>query len=168
MSSRLPSTLQPAVIVLAVVALDRITKIYIRMRVSGWQIYPVIPGFFNIVHTENPGAAFGVLADSSSPWRGLFLVGVSLFVMLVIGFLLWRPARLGAANILLLRTGLSLIFGGAVGICGTGCCAVPSRISSNFFLALTNSPLLTSPTARSRSARRCSCSTYGTAAARLL
>jgi signal peptidase II len=115
MSSRLPSALQPAAIILAVVALDRVTKIYIRMRVSGWQIYPVIAGFFNIVHTENPGAAFGVLADSSSPWRNLFLVGVSLLVMAIIGALLWRPARLGAANTLLLRTGLSLIFGGAVG-----------------------------------------------------
>jgi signal peptidase II len=111
----LSSRLQPAAIVIALVALDRISKIYIRMRVSGWQIYPVIPGFFNIVHTENPGAAFGVLADSSSPWRSAFLVGVSVVVMAIIGALLWRPARLGAADTLLLRTGLALIFGGATG-----------------------------------------------------
>jgi len=104
-----------AAIILAVVAIDRITKMIIRMRVSGWQIDPVIPGFFNIVHTENPGAAFGVLADSSSPWRGLFLIGVSVAVMAIIGVLLWNPSRLGAADSPWLRTGLAMIFGGALG-----------------------------------------------------
>jgi len=109
------SRLQPVAIILAVVLLDRITKIYIRMRVSPWDMFAVIPGFFNIVHTENPGAAFGVFSDSNSPWRGLFLVGVSLVVMSIIGALLWRPARFGGADTALLRTGLALVFGGAAG-----------------------------------------------------
>jgi signal peptidase II len=120
MNSRLHSALQSAAIVVAVVALDRVTKIYIRMRVSAWEIHPVIPGFFNIVHTENPGAAFGVLADSTSPWRGVFLVGVSLVVMLIIGSLLWgglvwRSVRFSASDTALVRAGLAMVFAGAMG-----------------------------------------------------
>jgi signal peptidase II len=104
-----------AAIIATVVLLDRITKNYIRMRVSPWDIFPVIRGFFNIVHTENPGAAFGALSESAGPWRSVFLVGVSLAVMAVIGVILWRPARLAMADTPLLRTGLALVFGGAMG-----------------------------------------------------
>jgi signal peptidase II len=109
------SRLQPVAIILALVAFDRVTKIYIRTHVSPWDMLAVIPGFFNIVHTENPGAAFGVFSDSNSPWRSLFLVGVSLVVMAIIGALLWRPARFGTPDTLLLRTGLAFVFGGAMG-----------------------------------------------------
>ncbi len=104
-----------AAIIAGVVLLDRITKIYIRMHVSLWDISPVIPGFFNIVHTENPGAAFGVFSDADAHYRRILLVGVSLAVMAIIGTLLWRPARMGVPDGLLLRIGLSMVFGGALG-----------------------------------------------------
>jgi lipoprotein signal peptidase len=68
-------------IIALVIALDRITKIYIRDHFSPFDVRPVIAGFFNIVHTENPGAAFGMLAESPGAWRGLVLVGVSLAVI---------------------------------------------------------------------------------------
>jgi signal peptidase II len=104
-----------AAIIAAVVLIDRITKIYIRTRVSPWDIFPVIPGFFNIVHSENPGAAFGVFSDANPQYRSILLVGVSLAVMVVIGALLWRPAKMGVPESILLRIGLSMIFGGALG-----------------------------------------------------
>jgi signal peptidase II len=107
--------LRSAAIIAAVVVLDRITKNYIRMRVSSWDMFPVIPGFFNIVHTENPGAAFGALSESSGPWRSVFLVGISLVVMTIIGAILWRPARVAMSDTPLLRVGLALVFGGALG-----------------------------------------------------
>ena len=82
-------------IVALVVLIDRVTKLYIRSAFSQWDVVPVIPGFFNIVHTENPGAAFGLLADSSGQWRGIFLVAVSLVVMALIAGMLWRPHHAG-------------------------------------------------------------------------
>jgi signal peptidase II len=110
------SRLEAAVIIFAVVLIDRITKMYIRASFSAWDVTPVIPRFFNIVHTENPGAAFGMLADSNSQWRVVFLVGISLVVMLVIGVMLWRPPqRSGLHDTPLLRIGLALVFGGALG-----------------------------------------------------
>ena len=50
----------------------------------------MIPGFFDIVHTENPGIAFGLLADSSSPWRNVLLIGFSVAVLAVIATMLLR------------------------------------------------------------------------------
>jgi signal peptidase II len=107
--------LRSAAIIAAVVVLDRLSKSYIRMRVSSWDVFAVIPGFFNIVHTENPGAAFGALSESTGPWRSVFLVGISLVVMTIIGVILWRPARVAMSDTPLLRIGLALVFGGALG-----------------------------------------------------
>lgn len=106
---------QSAAIITAVVLLDRATKLAIRARVSSFDVIPVIPGFFNIVHSENPGAAFGIFSDSTSEWRGILLIAVSLAVMGIIGAILWRPSRVGMVQTTLLRTGLSLVFGGALG-----------------------------------------------------
>jgi signal peptidase II len=102
-------------IVAAVVALDRATKLYIRHAFSFSDIRPVIPGFFSIVHWENPGAAFSMLADSASAWRGPLLVGISVTVMVVIAVMLWRPRRTGPPVSPLMRTALALVLGGALG-----------------------------------------------------
>jgi len=104
-----------AAIVAAVAAFDRVTKVYIQSAFSLSEIRPVIPGFFNIVHVENRGAAFGMLSDSASPWSRALLVGVSLAEMAAILVLLWNPRRIGLANTPFLRTALALVFGGALG-----------------------------------------------------
>jgi signal peptidase II len=107
--------LRTAAIAAAVVVVDRITKAYIRSAFTAFDVTPVIPGFFNIVHTENPGAAFGILADSPSEWSSMLLVAVSLVVMAVIGVMLWkaRPTAIQAPG--LVSVGLALVFGGALG-----------------------------------------------------
>lgn len=103
--------LRSAIIAAIVVVLDRVTKVYIRETLSLIDIVPVIPGFFNIVHVENPGASFGMLADAGE-WRKLALVWLALIVMAVVGFMLWKP---GARMSTLAQTGLAVIFGGAAG-----------------------------------------------------
>jgi len=100
--------------------IDRITKMYIRSAYTAWDVKPVISGFFNIVHTENPGAAFGILADSPSAWSSMLLVAVSLVVMAIIGVMLWRPRPASPQNSVaqsagLVSVGLALVFGGALG-----------------------------------------------------
>ena len=104
----------PFFIAAAVVLLDRLTKEVIKSHFSAWESITVIPGFFNIVHTENPGIAFGMLADLVSPWRDVLLVGFSLAVLLVISAVLVRPDPAGAHGPLL-RAGLALVMGGAFG-----------------------------------------------------
>jgi signal peptidase II len=104
--------LRSVAIVAGVVVLDRITKLYIQRNFSPWDTKPVIAGFFNIVHAENPGAAFGFLSESTSQWRSLLLVGVSLAVMAIIARMLFRPS---SKNSPLLETALALVLGGATG-----------------------------------------------------
>lgn len=104
--------LRAGMLIAGVVALDRATKLYIRARVSPVDVYPVIPRFFNIVHTENPGAAFGIFSDSPTEWRGILLVGISVAVLTILGVMLWRMA---AAQSTVTSAGLALVFGGALG-----------------------------------------------------
>ncbi len=105
----------PFLVSAGVFVLDRATKLIIRDRVSPWDNYPVIPGFFSIVHTENSGAAFGLFADSTSQFRTFFLIALAVGVMLLITGLLVQPWRGGLAPTLMLRVGLALVLGGATG-----------------------------------------------------
>ena len=61
----------------AVFGVDRLTKRIIEQRVSETASYGVIPGFFDIVHSENRGVAFGIFNDSAAEWRSLALIAVA-------------------------------------------------------------------------------------------
>ena len=98
-------------IALAVVALDRYTKWLISHRLTLHDSIPVIPGFFRIIHAENPGAAFGIFADSPPQWKVALLIAFSIIALLIVSLLLWKNShRLTTTGI-----GLALILGGAVG-----------------------------------------------------
>jgi len=104
--------LVPFLIAALVVLLDRLTKGIIRAHIDADNTITVIPGLFNIVHTENPGIAFGMLADAAGAWRELLLIGFSAAVLIAISVMLLRPASRHDA---VLRTALALILGGAFG-----------------------------------------------------
>lgn len=95
----------------AVFALDRLTKWLIETRFSFTDTYKVIPGFFDIVRSENRGVAFGIFNDSSSELRTTALVVLSLAAVLGIGFVLRKAQQMDAASL----WALSLILGGAAG-----------------------------------------------------
>jgi signal peptidase II len=95
----------------AVLALDRLTKWLIETRVSFEDTIKVIPGFFNIVRSENRGVAFGLFNDSTSQWRTLLLVLLSIAAVIGVSMVLWRPERLDRLS----RWGFALILGGAAG-----------------------------------------------------
>jgi signal peptidase II len=103
----------PAVVAFSIVLLDRITKIQIRHSLSDFDAIPVISGWLRIVHTENPGAAFGVLADGNPLLRSAILIGVSTGVLLFVAWALWSHSA--SFSTLLTRVGLSMILGGALG-----------------------------------------------------
>jgi len=106
-----PRRLFPFALAAGVVLLDRVTKGIIKSNIGPWdRPLDVIPGFFDIVHTENPGIAFGLLADASGPWRNVLLIGFSFVVLAVIATMLLR-GTFGA----LLRVALGLVLGGAFG-----------------------------------------------------
>ena len=103
----------PFVVALLVVVADRLSKLAIERSMTSFEMIPVIPGWLRIIHTENPGAAFGMLAEGN-PWlRSSILIGVSALVMVFVASALWsrKSSFLGP----LPRLGLSFILGGAAG-----------------------------------------------------
>ena len=96
---------------LAVFAIDRFTKWMIETRFSARDSYIVIPGFFEIIHSENSGAAFGLFAESSSEWRTFLLIGFSLVALVALLVMLWRTSKLDRITAI----ALALILGGAMG-----------------------------------------------------
>lgn len=108
--------LRSGLIVMLLVIFDRVTKIGIQRSFSPYDMFTVIPGILNIVHAENPGAAFSLLATAAPIIRKLVLIGLSTFVLAIVGVLLWRsPNSPSAARETLMRVGLTLVFGGALG-----------------------------------------------------
>jgi signal peptidase II len=103
--------LTPYALASLVFALDRITKRIIESRMSVFDTYTVIPGFFDIVHARNRGAAFSMFADSTSPWRPFFLIGLSLAALILVAGILRKASNLDKPTAI----GLSLILGGALG-----------------------------------------------------
>jgi signal peptidase II len=92
---------------------DRISKIAIQHSMTRFDAVSVIPGWLRVIHTENPGAAFGVLAEGNPFLRSAVLIGVSAAVLVFVALALW--GRGNSFNTPLTRLGLSLILGGAVG-----------------------------------------------------
>jgi len=95
----------------AVFALDRLTKWIIEQRMSVFDSHTVIPGFFDIVHAQNRGAAFSIFAESNSALRPFFLIGLSCAALALIAWMLRNAARFDRPTAI----GLSLILGGALG-----------------------------------------------------
>jgi signal peptidase II len=95
----------------AVLVLDRFSKWIVASRLSLRDGISVIPDFFRIVHVENPGAAFGLFAESSYEWRLTILILFSLLALVIVGVLLWKNSHIVSAT----GTALALILGGALG-----------------------------------------------------
>ncbi len=122
------------VVALVVIALDQATKIWVYTNVQfGVEEIEVIPGFFSIVHAQNPGAALGILRDFE--YRIWLFLG---FTVLAMGILLNMQRQL-AKNLSFLPTVLGMIFGGAV---GNGIDRVHKQSVTDFLRFYTEAPAL--------------------------
>lgn len=107
---KLPSRLRWLWLTLAVVALDRATKAWFETQTDENWRHEVVRHFIYLVHSRNPGIAFSLFADSSSPWLRILLIGGSLLVICVLAWLL--VAGQGGS---LTCAGIALLLGGATG-----------------------------------------------------
>ena len=97
---------------LAVIVLDRATKLLVSASLRMGEAHVVIPRFFRITHVLNTGAAFSAFAESASPDTVLYaLIGFSVLAVLIVGTMLWRSGR----RVTLSGIALALILGGALG-----------------------------------------------------
>src|SRR6202790_79221 len=69
-------------------ALDQLTKWLVRQHIPYSAEYPIIPGFFSLVHASNTGAAFSLFTGNN-----FFFVGLAITALAVILFLLVRLSR---------------------------------------------------------------------------
>jgi signal peptidase II len=98
-------------IALIVVLLDRWSKHIVAQRIALYSHIQIVPGFFQLTHTENTGAAFSLFADSPAPWKTAMLIAFSGIALVVVSLLLWKNHHAHLAT----GIGLSLIMGGALG-----------------------------------------------------
>jgi signal peptidase II len=95
----------------AIIGLDRWTKHILAQKLTLYHTISIIPGFFSLTHVRNRGAAFSILADSSSPLRTVFLIAFSAISVLILIWLIWKPGQLRTTT----GVALALILGGAAG-----------------------------------------------------
>ena len=90
--------------ILLLVLLDQGSKVLVMHSISFQESIPVIPGFFNLTHLYNTGAAFGMLSDSN-----LFFMILSSVVL--IALIVMRRHFAGK----LMGTGWVLLIAGIIG-----------------------------------------------------
>ena len=75
------------------------------------KIVEVVGDFWHFRYVENPGAAFGFLSRSDSPWRTPFFLVVAVIACFVV-ISLYRESK---PSQVILRLALAMILGGAIG-----------------------------------------------------
>lgn len=96
-----------AIIIIAVVVLDQITKYMVMNNIEFGKMIPLIDKFFYLTYHENTGAAWGFMGDV--PVARYFFIGLTIIVSIVIARFLYKSENR------LLKLSLSFILGGAVG-----------------------------------------------------
>jgi signal peptidase II len=96
---------------LAVLVLDQWTKHLAESALAGRPPVTVVPGFFDLVHVENTGVAFGLFAAGGST---MGVVALTLLGMIALGLVLYYFLRTPESNRVVLVS-LALILGGAIG-----------------------------------------------------
>ncbi|MBT3181406.1 MAG: signal peptidase II [Deltaproteobacteria bacterium] len=91
--------------------LDQLTKLAIIKYIPFGERISVIPGFFDIVHFRNTGAAFGMFSEMSDSFRIPFFYAIAVVAVI---FLIIYYRSLKGDN-LLMPVALSLVFGGIAG-----------------------------------------------------
>lgn len=99
-----------SVVAIVFTVLDQVTKIWVRKNLTLYdEGIPVIPGFFDIVHAENPGAAFGMLGGAEN--RMIFFAIFTVIAVGVLGQMLWQLPK----HDRLQNLALAFITSGAIG-----------------------------------------------------
>lgn len=90
--------------------LDQLTKWLVGKHIPLHDAIPVIPGYFDLVHYQNKGAAFGMFSGMSDEFRMYFFHIVAVLAVIILAVFFVR-----LAGGWLLPVAISLIFGGIAG-----------------------------------------------------
>ena len=108
---KVPARVRWLWLTLAVVFADRATKAWFETQTpEGWR-HEVMHNFIYLVHSRNPGIAFGIMADSASAWTRMALIVGSAAVIAIMAWMLVAGRSGGGVN----AAGIALLLGGATG-----------------------------------------------------
>jgi signal peptidase II len=97
-------------ITIPVILLDQATKLFVQAHMALYESIAIIPNYLDITYTQNPGAAFSMLADAP-PWvRKAFLLTMACAAIVVLLVMIVR-----AESVSLTSVSCALILGGATG-----------------------------------------------------
>jgi signal peptidase II len=97
-------------VTIPVLLLDQWSKSYVAMHMALYETIPIIPNWFDITYTRNPGAAFSMFV-AMAPWiRGTMLLALSILAIAVLLVLIARSSELDINSI-----AYALILAGAAG-----------------------------------------------------
>lgn len=94
-----------------IVLLDQVTKLLVRQSIVLGESRTIIPGFLDLTHVQNTGAAFGLLNSVDFPYKPWVMIGVASIALVAIAA---YGTQLGFHD-RIARLGLALILGGAFG-----------------------------------------------------
>ena len=98
-------------LVAGIVVLDQASKAAVRAFLALHESVTIVPGFLNLVHVRNSGAAFGLLNGVDVPYKQLLMTGIALGALIAISVFAVRTT----SNSRLAQLGLALVLGGASG-----------------------------------------------------
>jgi signal peptidase II len=96
---------------LGIVVADQVTKTLVRNGLSLYESKTIIPGFLDLTHVRNTGAAFGLFNAADFPLKPAVMLGMAILALAAIAV---YAAQLRPDE-RLARGGLALVLGGAVG-----------------------------------------------------
>jgi len=94
-----------------IVVLDQLTKVLVRQSIALGDSRTIIPGFLDLTHVQNTGAAFGLLNSVDFPYKPWVMIAVASIALVAIAA---YGTQLGFHE-RMARLGLALILGGAFG-----------------------------------------------------
>jgi len=101
------------VTVLMVILLDQVAKLLVVATVPLFDSVSIIPNFLDITYVRNTGFAYGLLNDSTIPYKRMLTGAFAIAALLGIAVYARQMAKDGADK--WSQIGLSLILGGAIG-----------------------------------------------------
>lgn len=97
-------------IAIPLIVIDQISKLYVTSHMALYESIAVVPNWFDITYTQNPGAAFSMFINLPPAIRLLMLCALSTIACVVLLVLLAQSEK-----ITLMSFALSLILAGAAG-----------------------------------------------------
>ncbi|MGO9605829.1 MAG: signal peptidase II [Candidatus Binataceae bacterium] len=107
---RNPLPILLGLVAIPVLVLDQATKFYVSSHLDLFESIPVIPHWFDITYTRNPGAAFSMFTNLPGWFRGAFLVTLSLAAIVTLLILIARSDGVSVTTF-----SFALILAGAAG-----------------------------------------------------